>query len=226
MEELEFYDIGSDYLFKIIKNINCQKIKKITATCDDLEDDYDWVTYFQKMPLLEEISIEEHQTMFWTYNISPIFLAERKRLPFPLLEQLIRNYLNGSPDRDIFLTFDDEFDLFWDYFKDKKDILFRVSRLDGEATSELIDTYFKAVINQHNTVDRLKEGKYLYLIVESPYNNEIFEFIKKNKIKYLFIKGGGNVNLDELIKCNDLKFIFDNSSKTFLFKKNNNLERI
>ena len=64
------------------------------------------------MPLLEKMNIEEHQTMMWTYEISPIFLAENKRLAFPLLEQLIRNYLKGSPDRDITLEFDEEFNEF------------------------------------------------------------------------------------------------------------------
>ena len=114
LEELYFQEISSDSFFKVLENIKCPKVKIIYATCEDLDRDYDWVKVFENLPLLEKISIEEHQTMCWTYEISPIFLAENKRLSLPLLEQLIRNYLNGSQERDITLQFDYEFDEFWD----------------------------------------------------------------------------------------------------------------
>ena len=228
LEDIDFYDFNSEYLLDIAKSVNCPKLKRITATIQDMdiEDDFDWNLFFEKFPLLEDISIEEHQTMFWTYEISPIFLAEKKRLPFPLLEQLIMNYLKGSPDRDIKLRFDDEFDEFWDYFKNKKQILNRVSELSGNCVYEKLDIYFKAVINKYNSVDKIKEGKYLYLFVESPFNEQILDFVKRNKVEYLLIKGGGDVNIEELIKCRDLKFIYDNTSKKFFYRKNNCLEKI
>ena len=123
LEKLDIYEICSENLFKILENIKCPKVKIISATCEDLDRDYDWSKVFENLPLIEKLSIEEHQTMCWTYEISPIFSAENKRISLPLLEQLIRNYLNGSQERDIRLQFDDEFDEFWDYFKDKKDII-------------------------------------------------------------------------------------------------------
>ena len=180
------------------------------------------------MPLLEKINIEEHQTMMWTYEISPIFLAENKRLAFPLLEQLIRNYLKGSPDRDIKLEFDEEFNEFWDYFKDKKDIISRVSKLYGSYLDISLDEYFKVIISQYEPIDKIKDAKYYYCIVESPYDDKIFKFIKRNKIEYLFILNGGNVNFDELKECDELKFVFDNNTKNFLYrnKEDNNLKNI
>jgi hypothetical protein len=226
IEVFEFYDIGSDYLMEIIKKINCTKVKTLTAVCQDMEDDFDWNIVFEKCPLIENISIEEHQTMFWSYEISPIFLAERKRVPFPLLEQLINNYLNGSPDRDISLNFDEEFNEFWDFFKNKKYILDRVSGLTGYNYYEMLHSYFKVIINKNNNVDKIEQGKYLYLFVEIPFNDKILEFIKKNKVEYLIIKEGGNIDLDELIKCDSLKFIFISSNKNFYFRKNNILEKI
>ena len=226
VEDIDFDQFNTEYLLDITKNINCPKLKKITATIEDMEEDFDWFLIFEKFPLLEEISIEEHQTMFWTYEILPIFLAEKKRLPFPLLEQLIRNYLNGSPDRYISLRFDDEFEQFLDYFKNKKDILSRVSELTGYCVYEYLDTYFKAIINDYNKIDKIKEGKYLYLFVEITFNEQILDFVKRNKVEYLFIKGGRNINLDELIICNDLKFIFDNNTKNILYRKNNLLEKL
>ena len=96
LEELDFYDVASDKLFSVLENIKCPKVKIINAQCGDLDRDYDWSKVFANLPLLEEISIEEHQNMCWTYEISPIFIAENKRISLPLLEQLIRNYLNGS----------------------------------------------------------------------------------------------------------------------------------
>ena len=92
LEELEFSDIDSETLFKIIENIKCKKVKKISGVCEDLDDEYNYEKVFKNLPLLGSFNIEEHQTMNWTYEIRPIFLAERKRISFPLLEQLARNY--------------------------------------------------------------------------------------------------------------------------------------
>ena len=224
IEQIHFGDISSEYLFKILENINCPKIKRISAICEDLEREYDWIKVFEKMPLLEDLSIVEHQTMWWTYEIMSIFTAEVKRLPFPLLEQLIRNYLNGSQERDISLSFDDEFDEFWDYFKIKKDIISRISRLSGDCVYISLDYYFKAIVNK--PINQIKDAKYKFLFVEIPFNGDILKYIKRNKIEYLFIKSGGEKFIEELSKCNHLKFILDKSSKIFLYKKNGEFERI
>ena len=224
VEELAFWDICSDSLFYILENIDCHKMKKISATCEDIEADQDWSKVFEKMPLLEILEIEEHQTMCWTYYISPVFLAETKRLDFPLLEQLIRNYLNGNPERFITLEFDYEFDEFWDYFKDKKDIISRVSKLSGNNYFETIDSYFKAIITSYDTIDRFNNAKYYYCIVETPFSQKVLEFVKRNKIEYLFILNDNYVNIDELKKIDELKFVFCKSSKIFLYRnKNNNM---
>jgi len=218
LEELDFCDVGSDKLFSVLENIKCPKVKIISATCEDLDRDYDWSKVFENLPLLEEISIEEHQTMCWTYEISPIFVAENKRISLPLLEQLIRNYLNGSQERDIKLQFDDEFDEFWDYFKDKKNIISRVSKLFGTAVNFDLDSYFKLNIGEYEMKEEFKEAKYYFCFVEVPFNEKIMNVIKRNKIEYLFILNGGDVNFDELKKCDDLKFIFDKKTKEFLFR--------
>ena len=228
VEYLGFCDISSGQFFKILESINCSKVKEISATCEDLEMNYDWTNVFERMPLLEKIFVEEHQTMCWTYDISPVFTAERKRLAFPLLEQLIRNYLNGSKDKDITLQFDDEFNGFWDYFKDKKDIISRVSKLFGSDVTMNLDSYFKTTINKFDTVDNIPNAKYYFCFVETPYDEKVLDFVKRNKVEYLFILGGGNPNFDELKKCDDLKFVFDKTNKEFLFrnKENNILEKI
>ena len=162
LEKLEFWDIDSETLFKIIENIKCKKIKIIKGTCEDLDDDYNYEKVFQNLPLLESFNIEEHQTMNWTYEISPIFLAERKRISFPLLEQLIRNYLKESNDRTINLQFDDEFDQFWEYFKEKKDIISRVSELNGAGVYFSLDTYFKGFIKKEKKINEIPKAKYKY----------------------------------------------------------------
>ena len=218
VEKLYFLGISSDNLFKVLENIKCPKVKKIIAQCEDLDRDDDWAKVFENLPLLEEISIEEHKTMWWTYEISPVFLAEYKRLSFPLLEQLIRNYLNGSQERDITLQFDYESDEFWDYFKDKKDIISRVSKLHGAGVNFDIDTYFKLNITEYEMQEGFKDAKYYFCFVQVPFNEKIMNIIKKNKIEYLFILNGGDVNLDEMKKFDDLKFIFIKKTKEFLFR--------
>ena len=178
MEILEFWDIDSETLFKVIENIKCKKVKNIKGTCEDLEEDYNYEKVFKNLPLLESFNIEEHQTMNWTYEISPIFLAERKRISFPLLEQLIRNYLKGSDDKALSLHFDDEFDQFWEYFKDKKDIISRVNELNGPGVFFSLDTYFKGFINKEQAINKIPKAKYIYFFVEELLNEKIFEYIK------------------------------------------------
>jgi hypothetical protein len=216
LEYIFFDDISAEYFFNILEDINCPKVKEISATCENIEPDYDWSKIFDKMPLLEKLPIEEHQTMSWTYEIKPVFLAENKRLAYPLLEQLIRNYLNGSPDRDISMQFDAEFDEFWDYFKDKKDILSRLSKLSGDCIHDFPDTYFKVKINKSENIKNLKNGRYLYCIVECDFDDVVLEFVKKSKPMFLFVKCG-NVNLDEMKKIEEMKFLFINSTKDCYF---------
>jgi len=218
VEKLDSFDISSDSFFKILENIKCPKVKIIYATCEDLDREYDWSKVFENLPLLEKLNIEEHQTMCWTYEVSPIFLAENKRISLPLLEQLIRNYLNGSQERDIKLQFDDEFDAFWDYFKDKKDIISRVSKLYGAAVDFDLDSYFKLEVTEYTMQEEMKDSKYYFCFVLVPFSEKIMDIIKRNKIEYLFILKGGDVNYDELKKCDDLKFIFDKNTKEFLFR--------
>ena len=215
LEKLVFSDIDYETLFKIIENIKCKKVLEISGVCEDLDEDYNYEKLLKNLPLLEKFLIEEHQTMNWTYEISPIFKAERKRISFLLLEQIIRNYLKENNDRDIELQFDDEFEQFWEYFKTKKDIISRISKLYGPGVFLSLESYFKGVIK------KLKEipiANYKYLYVEELFDEKIFDFIKNNKIEHLFIKKGGNVNINNLIKCENLKFVFDNTTKIFLFR--------
>ena len=183
VEKLDFFDISSDSFFKILENIKCPKIKIIYATCEDLDREYDWSKVFENLPLLEKLNIEEHQTMCWTYEVCPIFLAENKRISLPLLEQLIRNYLNGSQERDIKLQFDDEFDAFWDYFKDKNDIISRVSKLYGAAVDFDLDSYFKLEVTEYTMQEEMKDSKYYFCFVLVPFSEKIMDIIKRNKIE-------------------------------------------
>ena len=226
LQEIIFYDISSDYLFPILEEINCPKIKIINATCEDIDSEYDWTNIFDKMPLLQKINIEEHQTMNWTYEIKPVFLAECKRIAFPLLEQLIRNYLNDSKDNDIKMQFDAEFDEFWDYFKSKNDILNKTSQIKGDVVHDIPNNFFKAVIDKKNDLEFLNAERYLYCYVLCDFDNDILDFVKKIKPQFLLVENG-NVNLNELKNIQELKFAFIKNNKEFLVKNENNiLEKI
>ena len=231
VESINFGYIHSKNFFNIIKNIKCPKVKSIYGTCTDFNINDDWTPLFEKMPLLEILNIDENHYYDLAYQIFPIFKAEFKRLPFTLLEQLIRNYLNGSLDRDIYLVFHREFNQFWDYFKNKKDIISRISQLYGNDinyTVKEIDSFFKLTITDITNIDKIQNYKYYYCYVEVNFNEKILQFIKKNKIEYLFILNDMNVNFNELNQCDELKFVFDKNNKKFFFrnKKNNILEII
>ena len=226
LEEIEFWEINSSTLFQILENIKCKKIKKITGICEDLDEEYNYEKVFQNLPLLECFNIEEHQTMNWTYEITPIFKAERKRISFSLLEQLIRNYLNDSKDRDLRMQFDDDFDQFWEYFETKEDIISRISLLNGVGVFFTLDSYFKGYINDSNQIHDIPKAHYKYFYIECLCDEKILEFVKEYKIEYLFMKQGCNFNLNNLTKdsYDNLKFVFDNSTKTILFRMNGILQ--
>ena len=183
------------------------------------------------MPLLEKINIEEKTEYTGefkkNYSVIPIFYSVKKRLAFPLLLKLIRNYLKNGSDRNIYLEFfnDKDFDEFWEILKDEKEILYRVRGLDVLSRKIFLDSYFEIEIDERfKTVDKIKPAKYYYCFVKSSFNENILEFIIKNKIEYLFILYPSKINLDELKKCNDLKFVFDKYNKIILFRnKNDNI---
>ena len=163
--------------------------------------------------------------MNWTYEITPIFRAERKRISFSLLEQLARNYLKGSEERDLILQFDDEFDQFWEYFKNKKDIISRIVNF-GSGIFIALDSFFKGFVNENNKIDTIPDANYKFFYIDSFFDKKIFDFVKTNKIECLFIKKGGNVNLKDFFNCEKIQFVFDNLTKTFLFRINGNLQAI
>ena len=232
VESLCFEDINSNNLYKILSSINCPKVKEILGTMENTDNkDYDWNITFEKMPLLENLLINELSPYLMGYSIFPIITININNLDFPLLEQLMRNYLKVSPERYLSFNFDDkieEFNAFWDYFKDKKDILSKVNEINCDFSCNYIDTYFQIEIYD-NSIEFLNKNnnKYLFCFVFVPFNDNILEFIIRNKIEYLFILKGGKVNLEELIKCDYLKFVFDDSKKKFLFRnKDNNILEI
>ena len=230
VEEISFYKIDSEIFFNILVNINCPKIKILTGHIENLQNDFDWGKIFENLPLLEDLTLRGGNSFTWTYSIYPIFIAEKNRLDFPLLEQLMRNYLKGGEDRELKLDFGDEFEEFWDYFKDKKDITSRISEIIGSNIDKPLDSYFKFTIDKYSkdTLKKIDNIKYYYCYVEIRFNKDILDFIKRNKIEYLFILGESQVDLNEFEKCDELKFVYDNTSKIFLYrnKENNILEKL
>ena len=101
--------------------------------------------------------------------------------------------------------------------KIKKIYLYRIRELSGEVMFLKLNKYFKAVINKYKKIDNYNGDKYIYLIVETDFNEQIIEFIKNKKIEYVFIKDECNANLDEVIKSTYLKFLFDKSFKKVFF---------
>ena len=237
VEQLKFSTIPPKNLLYILENIKCPKIKEIFADCgiwldyEDIKNDYDLSKIFNNMPLLEKLNIEEKTEYTGefkkNYSVIPIFYSVKKRLAFPLLLKLIRNYLKNGSDRNIYLEFfnDKDFDEFWEILKDEKEILYRVRGLYVPSRKIFLDSYFEIEIDERfKTVDKIKPAKYYYCFVKSSFNENILEFIKKNKIEYLFILYPSKINLDELKKCNDLKFVFDKYNKIILFRnKNDNI---
>ena len=104
IERLQFSDISSESFFKVLENIKCPKVKTIYATCEDLDRDYDWSKVFENLPFLEKLDIEEHHTMCWTYDVSPVFLAEKQKIIVSTIRTINQKLFKWKPRKRYHIT--------------------------------------------------------------------------------------------------------------------------
>lgn len=224
-----FCEMEFETFLKIFTSISNTKIKFIQCQINDLEPDSDFTPLFNKLPDLEILDIEEHESMCYAYSIKPVWTSEKKRIAFPLLEILINNYLKNKSNF-IRLDFDDEFEGFYDYFKNKNNILNKVLSFRGEKFLNYELPFIKECsIKKSEDTMKFNVKKIEKIEIKCEFNNN--ELIQKfiEKVKPLFISFVNEENI-EIVNNNlkniddDLKVVsFEKLNKIFIKNQSNNL---
>ena len=215
-------DICADFFFEIFSKIKCPKLKKLSAIVEDIsfeENENNYEKIISNFPLLEILEIEEHQTMNWSYAIKPIWIAESKRIPFPLLEILINNYLK-NPNNFIDLEFDIEFEGFYEYFKDKKNIMNRINHFEGNDYLNYELPFLKNIsISNNDEFIKFNVKHVDEVVVSVDVNEKIKEFLFKVNPKFIHFKKEIN-NFEEFCKIETIDFILFGNQKIYVKKEN------
>ena len=224
-----FCEMEFETFLKIFTSISNTKIKFIQCQINDLEPESDFTPLFNKLPELEILDIEEHESMCYAYSIKPVWTSEKKRIAFPLLEILINNYLKNKTNF-IRLDFDDEFEGFYDYFKNKNNVLNKVLSFRGEKFLNYELPFIKecSIKKSEDTLKfNVKKIEKIEIKCELNNNDLIQKFIEK--VKPLFISFAIEENI-EIVNNNlkniddDLKVVsFEKLNKIFIKNQSNNL---
>ena len=208
-----FGELTQEQFFKIFSQTTSKKIREIRAVCQEFESDVDLSPIFTNLPKLSIFTVDCHCSMEFLYSLLPCISCERFSPSLPLLEQLLVNYIKEDDDNYIMADFCSEFEGFYDYFKDKKDIMMRFQRFTGQACANSEIPYIKEL-----TVKKVREiknfiGKKLgTLNIMCPLNDDLKKFIEKTNPTFLKIKEGK-------IENKNIKIIYNLENDEITFQK-------
>ena len=231
LEEISFSAFSIlefETFLKIFTSITSKKIKIIECEIADLEPDSDFTPLFNNLPDLEILNIEEHQSMCYAYSVYPVWESENKRIAFPLLEILIKNYLKNEKNY-IRLDFVDEFEGFYDYFKDKNDILDKVKSFRGDKYINYELPFIKECsIKKNEDIIKynVKKIEFLDFEGEFDFNEKVKNFIEKVKPLFISFKKYEKTEIVQDLKKidNELKAVnFTKLNKIFIKNNSNDL---
>ena len=89
-----FSELTQEQFLKIFSTTKSNKIKEICVTCQEFEEGIDFAPIFKNLPKLSKFRVDCHCSMDFLYALHPIISCEKVAPTYPILEQLINNYLN------------------------------------------------------------------------------------------------------------------------------------
>ena len=207
-----FGELTQEQFFKIFTKTTSKKIRQIVATCQGFDEDVDLTPIFQNLPKLSLFNIECHCSMEFLFNLLPCISCERFAPSHPLLEQLLNNYIQEDEDNYISTDFCHEFQGFYDYFKDKKDIMMRFERFSGTACENCDIPYVSELtVKKPMEINYCLANKIEVLNILCPLNDDIKKFIEEKKPNFLKIKEG------KLDNMNGIKVIYNVENEEITF---------
>lgn len=186
-----FGELTQQQFIKIFSTTKSNKIREIQVTCQEFEDDIDFTPIFKNLPKLSKFRVDIHCSMDFLYAIHPIISCEKVALPYPLLEQLINNYLNEDDDNYLKGEFPNDFEPFFEYFKTKENIMKRFDKIYGDSASTFeIPFLNNIIIDKSDVIDKINVKNVGAIHVLCPLDDKIKKFIEKIKPDFIKIKEG------------------------------------
>ena len=200
-----FGELTQQQFLKIFSTTKSNKIKEIMVTCQEFEDEIDFTPIFKNLPKLSKFRVDCHCSMDFLYAIHPIISCEKVALPYPILEQLINNYLAEDEDNYLKGEFPNDFEPFYEYFKTKENIMKRFDKIYGDSASTFeIPYYGHLIINKAAEIDKFNVKKVGSVHVLCPLDDKVKKFLEKVKPDFIKIKEG---KLDENVS-NGSKIVY------------------
>ena len=208
-----FGELTQEQFFNIFTKTTSKKIRQIQATCTDFDENVDLTPIFQNLPKLSLFNIDCHCSMEFKFSLLPCISCERFAPSHPLLEQLLNNYIKEDEDHYILANFAQDFQEFYDYFKDKKEIMKRFERISGRACENCDVPYVSELtVKKPREINNIIAKKIEVLNILCPLNDDIKKFIENKKPDFLNIKEG---KLDD---TKDIKVVYNVESDEITFK--------
>ena len=208
-----FGELTQEQFFNIFTKTTSKKIRQIQATCTDFDENVDLTPIFQNLPKLSKFNIDCHCSMEFRFSLLPCISCERFAPSHPLLEQLLSNYIQEDEDHYILANFAQDFQEFYDYFKDKKEIMKRFERISGRACENCDVPYVSELtVKKPREINNIIAKKIEVLNILCPLNDDIKKFIENKKPDFLKIKEG------KLEDTKDIKVVYNVESDEIIFK--------
>ena len=192
-----FGELTQEQLFHIFTKTTSKKIRVIKAVGQGLEMNVDFSPIFANLPKLSIFNIDCHCSMDFLFSLLPCISCELVAPSYPLLEQLLINYIKEDEDNYISANFCSEFEGFYDYFKDKKEIMMRFERFSGQACANYEIPFIREkTVKKPREIQNFIGKKIGSLNILCPLDDNIKKFIEKTKPTFLRIKEGKLDNID------------------------------
>ena len=209
-----FGELTQQQLFHIFTKTTSKKISQIRAVCQELENDIDFTPIFKNLPKLSIFNIDCHCSMDFLFSLLPCISCERVAPSFPLIEQLLINYIKEDEDNYISGNFGADFEGFYDYFRDKKEIMMRFERLNGRACTNYEIPYInELIVKKPREIQNIIAKKIGTLHILCPLDDNMKKFIEKTKPTFLKIKEG---KLDDF-NSNEIKIVYNMENEEISF---------
>lgn len=208
-----FGELTQEQFFNIFTKTTSKKIRRIQATCQDFDENVDLTPIFQNLPKLALFNIDCHCSMEFRFSLLPCISCERFAPSQPLLEQLLNNFIHEDEDNYIMANFAQDFQEFYDYFKDKKDIMMRFERFSGRACENCDIPYVSELtVKKPREINNIIAKKIEVLNILCPLNDDIKKFIEEKKPDFLKLKEG------KLENTENIKVVYNVENEEINFK--------
>ena len=186
-----FCELTPEQFIKIFSQTSSNKIKEIMVTCQEFEDDIDLSPIFKNLPKLTKFRADCHCSMDYLFGIQPVISCEKVAPSYPIIEQLITNYLKEDEDNYITGDFPNDFEPFNEYFKNKPEIMNRFNKITGDAVATFEVPYCnELIINDKEDITNIIAKKVGTVHLMCPLDDDIKKFLEKVKPDFIKLSQG------------------------------------